>query len=151
MTLGEFVEKYKGTPVDFDGHWGAQCVDLARQYFKDVWGFAKQPEGVIGAQDFFFKHESRPIQRELCNCTAYRGAKTPPPAGAVVIFHSSQYNEFGHIGICIEADNSLMQVFEQDGMANAQAIKEGRKQKGAYIGRWKYDMLAGWLTKKEEA
>jgi hypothetical protein len=148
LTLKEFVEKYKGKPVDFDRQYGAQCVDLARQYFKEVWGFTKQPEGVIGAQEFFFKHESRPLQRELCNCTAYE--KTPPPVGAVVIFKSSNNNEFGHIAICLEADSLGVIVFEQDGIANAKALKEGREQKGAYIGSWNYERLVGWLTKKEE-
>jgi hypothetical protein len=41
-------------------------------------------------------------------------------------------------------------VFEQDGITNAKALEEGREQKGAYIGHWGYDRLAGWLTKKSE-
>jgi hypothetical protein len=151
MTLSEFVEKHKGKPVDFDGQYGAQCVDLARQYMKEAWGFTKQPEGVTGAQDFFFKHESRPVQRELCVCTAYYDVNTPPPSGALVVFRSSGNNRYGHIGICIDADDKRMLVFEQDGIANEKAIKEGREQKGACIGSWNYDRLAGWLTKKEVA
>jgi len=148
MNLQEFVEKYQHTPVDFDKAHGAQCVDLARQYFKDVWGLPRQPEGVIGAQDFYFKHDSRPIQREYCNCQPYTGA-IMPPVGAVVIFKSSSSNQYGHIGICLSADQGGMDVFEQDGIANEKALKEGREQKGAYIGRWKYDRLVGWLEKKE--
>ena len=146
MTLKEFVEKYKGKPVDFDGQYGAQCVDLVRQYFKEVWQLPKQPEAVIGAQDFFFKHESRPVQSQFCNCTVY--AQEPPPVGSVVIFKSSGNNQYGHIAICIEADESLVLVFEQDGIANEKALKEGREQKGAYIKTWNYERLAGWLTKK---
>ena len=34
MTLEEFVNKYIGRKVDFDGAYGAQCVDLFRQYNK---------------------------------------------------------------------------------------------------------------------
>jgi len=146
MTLQEFVDKYKGAAVDFDGKYGAQCVDLARQYFKDVWELPKQPEPVTGAADFFFKHESRPAQRELLNCVPYVG--TPPPAGAVVIFKSSGTNKYGHIGVCLDADASGMDVFEQDGIVNEKALNEGREQKGAYTGRWSYDRLVGWLAKK---
>jgi len=149
MTLKDFIEKYKGKAVDFDGKFGAQCVDLARQYFKDVWELSQQPEPVIGAQDFFFKHDSRPIQSRYCDCTLYHDAQEPPPVGAVVIFKSSGNNQYGHIGICIEANKKLMLVFEQDGIANEKALKDGKEQKGAYIGTWGYDRLVGWLTKKE--
>ena len=85
MNLQEFVDKYKGMLVDFDKAYGAQCVDLARQYMKDVWGFTRQPEGVAGgAADFFFKHNERPVQKELCACTPYTGS-VRPPAGSLVI------------------------------------------------------------------
>jgi hypothetical protein len=151
MNLQGFVDKYKGQPVDFDGSFGAQCVDLARQYFKEVWGFTRQPEGVIGAADFYFKHENRRAQRELCDCHMFSIADGHvPPVGAVVIFGSTGTNQYGHIGICVNADTEGMDVFEQDGIANEKALKEGRPQKGAYIGRWNYDRLLGWLTKKGE-
>jgi hypothetical protein len=71
-----------------------------------------------------------------------------PAPGAVVVFGASDANEYGHIGICVRADALGMDVFEQNGIANALALKEGREQKGAYIGRWKYDRLLGWLEKK---
>ena len=150
MNLTEFVEKYKGKPVDFDKAHGAQCVDLARQYMKDVWGFVRQPEGVVGAADFFFKHDSRPIQCELCNCVTYTGM-IRPPIGALLIFKSSNTNQYGHIAICVDTTSHDMTVLEQDGIANAAALKEGKPQKGAYIGKWNYDRLIGWLVKKEAA
>jgi len=149
VNLNDFVDRYKGKPVDFDGAHGAQCVDLVRQYFKEVWELQKQPEGVVGAQDFFYKHDSRPIQKNLVDCRAY--TKTGrPPAGSVVVFKSTGSNQYGHIGVLLYADASEMFVFEQDGIANEKALKEGREQKGAYIGRWNYDRLAGWLEKKME-
>jgi len=147
MNLNDFVEKHKGAPVDYDGAYGAQCVDLARQYMKEVWGFARQPEGVVGAADFFFKHGERPIQRELCDCASYTGM-VQPPVGSLVIFKPSGTNQYGHIAICLKATSQCITVFEQDGVANEKALKNGEPQKGAYIGVWSYDRLAGWLTKK---
>ncbi len=47
MTLDEFVKKYLGKKVDYDGQYGAQCVDLFRQYCKDVLGIP-HTGGVIG-------------------------------------------------------------------------------------------------------
>ena len=150
MNLQEFVEKYKGKPVDFDGAYGAQCVDLARQYMKDVWGFTRQPESVVGAADFFFSHEKRPVQRELCNCVPYTGI-VQPPVGSLLIFKSSGSNQYGHIAICLETTHKCITVFEQDGIANQKALDAGQPQKGAGIGIWNYDRLVGWLIKKEAA
>ena len=148
MTLKEFVEKYKGVAVDFDGAYGAQCVDLVRKYMKEVWGFTRQPEGVNGAEEFYFKHDRRPIQRELCNCAPYTGSMQPP-VGALLVFKPSDTNEFGHIAICLETTHKCLTVLEQDGVTNARNLKEGKPQKGAYISVWGYERLAGWLTKKE--
>jgi len=149
MTLDEFVEKNNGKIVDFDGQYGAQCVDLIRQYFKDVWNLPKQPESVNGAVDFYFKHENRPIQRTYLNCTAYYDVFVPPPSGAVVILRATKDNPCGHIAICIKADKTSITVLEQDGVYNLKALQEGRPQKPAYITKWGYDRLVGWLTKKE--
>jgi len=149
MNVHEFVDKYDGKVVDFDGAYGAQCVDLARQYMKEVWNFTRQPEAVIGAAVFFFQHSQRPIQYELCDCVPYTGA-IRPPIGSLLIFKSSGTNKYGHIAICLEATGENITVFEQDGIANDRAIEKGEPQKGAYIGTWKYDRLVGWLTKKGE-
>jgi len=149
MTLEEFVEKYKGYPVDFDGLYGAQCVDLVRQYMKDVWGFTRQPEGVIGADAFYINHNVRPIQQQLCKCTPYTGS-VQPPAGSIVIFRGNEKNKFGHIAVCITSTRGEITCFEQDGIVNSVALQEGKPQKGAYVGTWSYDRLLGWLEKKEK-
>jgi hypothetical protein len=139
MNLQTFVEKYKGRKVDFDGALGAQCVDLARQYFKDVWELPEQPEGVIGAADFALKREQRPIQRKHTSFTPVI-PEQPIPAGAVVIMNPWPENKFGHIGICTACDGNEVTLFNQDGFA----------QDGAKFTRWRYDSrVAGYLTKKE--
>lgn len=149
MTLDEFVNKYNGKLVDFDGKYGCQCVDLVRQYFQDVWNLPEQPEGVDGAQDFFFKHESRPKQKKYCELHIYIQANLPP-VGAVVIFKASNNNANGHIAVCTKATASFIEVLEQDGIYNLKALKDGREQKPAYIAKWDYDRLVGWLVKKED-
>jgi len=147
MDLQEFVNKYKGVAVDYDGAYGSQCTDLARQYMREVWGFTRQPEPVVGAADFFFKHGERPIQRELCNCIPYTES-VQPPKGALLIFKSSDTNRYGHIAICLETTHKCVTVFEQDGIANDKAREKGEPQKGAYIATWGYERLVGWLEKK---
>ena len=140
MIYQDFLEKYMGEKVDWDKAFGAQCVDLARQYFEEVWGATRdqQPEGVVGAQDFA-NHISRPKQRLLCNWTpAVPGLL--PPVGSVVVMRAWPANRFGHIGICHDADKDIITLFDQDGF----------KQDGAKLTRWRYDdRVAGWLTKKD--
>lgn len=36
MTLDGFIKKYNGRYLDWDGKFGAQCVDLMRFYLKEV-------------------------------------------------------------------------------------------------------------------
>lgn len=43
MTHAQFIKKWDGKGIDYDGAYGYQCVDLARQYMKDV-------HGVLGTQ-----------------------------------------------------------------------------------------------------
>lgn len=37
MTLEQFVSEWNGKYIDFDGHYGFQCVDLIRQYVKEMY------------------------------------------------------------------------------------------------------------------
>jgi hypothetical protein len=135
-TLEEFVEAHLGSKVDFDGQYGAQCVDLARQYWEEVWD-VPQPPGVIGATDFFIRHEERPRQMQHMDRHNYI-AGSVPPKGAVVVFGPTATNQYGHIGICIDATQDSIQLFEQNGF----------KQDGAKISVWKYDCVLGWLTRR---
>ena len=139
MNSHEFVEKYMGQKVDFDGHYGAQCVDLVRQKWKEVDGLPTQPEGVIGAQDFYLKHDVRPIQKQLLDRVEYRPGMIPP-VGAAVFFRATPENQYGHVGICFQANERCIFLFEQDGF----------RQDGAKIKMWPYDRVLGWLLKKQE-
>jgi len=136
-SLQEFVDAHFGSKVDFDGAYGAQCVDLVRQCWEEVWD-VPQPPGVVGATDFFTKHEERPLQKQYMDRHNY-AAGAVPPAGAAVVFGPTPVNKYGHIGICINATPKAVQLFEQDGF----------RQDGAKITYRNYDNVLGWLTKKE--
>ena len=66
MNLREFIIKYNGKKVDFDGAFGAQCVDLFRQYNKDVWG-NPHTGAVEGAKDLIKKYSNLEIEKKLLN------------------------------------------------------------------------------------
>jgi len=147
--LKKFIDKYLGVAVDWDGHFGAQCVDLVRQYWQEVEKIPQpEPTGTEGAIAFYTNHFNRPIQLRHLDLVVYHPGMIPPP-GAVIVFAAVPTNRFGHIGICVDADPKGINLFEQNGTANSRAKAEGRKQKGAFIGRWGYERVLGWLVRRE--
>ena len=138
MTLEEFVNKYNGKPVDFDGVYGAQCVDLARQYWKEKEGIKEHTGSCAttgGAKDLFLDYDKMPLEKKY-----FTRVKTKSPkAGDVVIWDSTDKNEFGHVAICLGLlGTDTVIVFEQNGF----------KQDGAKVNvRSKKNML-GVLRKK---
>lgn len=132
MSLEEFVKKYIGKKVDFDGAFGAQCVDLFRQYNKDVWG-NPHTGAVEGAKDLFLNYKKMPEE------VKYLKIVRTPFVGDVVVFDATSANQYGHVGIIVGAvGNDSLLVFEQDGF----------KQDGAKIGIRDKSNILGYLRKK---
>ena len=138
MTLEEFVNKYNGRPIDYDGVYGAQCVDLFRQYVKEVWEI-KEHTGPCatsgGAKDLFLDYDKMPVEKKY-----FTRIKTKSPkAGDTVIWDKTDKNQYGHIAICLGVlGKDTIIVFEQDGF----------RQNGANVNiRSKGNML-GVLRKK---
>lgn len=111
MKLSTFCTIYHGQKVDFDGACGAQCVDLFRQYNKDVWGNPRL-EGLGengGAKDLWLKYDQMPLMKK------YLRKVTEPICGDVVVFGATPTNKFGHVAIFLAQKDNKMLVFEQDG------------------------------------
>jgi hypothetical protein len=138
MDLVEFVIKYNGKKVDFDNYAGPQCVDLPRQYWKDVCGI-QEHTGVCatsgGAKDLYLDYMKMPLERKYFNRYS---ASLKAKSGDVAIWDSNPNNKYGHVAIVIgEIDNYLI-VFEQNGFT----------QDGAKINLRSKDYLLGVLRRK---
>lgn len=132
MSLEEFIKKYIGKKVDFDGAFGAQCVDLFRQYNKEVWG-NPHTGAVEGAKDLFLNYKKMPEE------VKYLKIVKIPFVGDVVVFDATSANKFGHVGIIVgSVSNETFLVFEQDGF----------KQDGAKIVIRDKSNILGYLRKK---
>ena len=133
MTLEEFVNKYNGVKVDFDGVYGAQCVDLARQYWKEKEGI-KEHTGACattgGAKDLFLDYDKMPLEKKY-----FTRIKTKSPrAGDTVIWDKTDKNEYGHVAICLGIlGKDTIIVFEQDGFKKDGA-KVNIRSKGNMLG-----------------
>lgn len=138
VLLDDFVNKYNGKKVDFDGVFGAQCVDLARQYWKEGLGILEHTgpcSTTGGAKDLYLDYDKMPIEKKYFH-------KIPKSkgfvAGDTLIWDSTKTNKYGHVAIYLGKLNNSLIVFEQDGF----------KQDGAKINIRSKNNLLGALRKR---
>lgn len=137
MTLEEFVIKYNKKKVDFDGVYGAQCVDLFRQYVKECLGISEHTGSCNttgGAKDLFLDYPKMPIEKKYF----YRETKKGMVAGDVLIWDKTDKNQYGHVAIYLGKLNNSLIVFEQNGIT----------QEGAEIVLRSKENLLGFLRKR---
>lgn len=110
--LEQFIIKYHGLPIDFDGQYQNQCVDLYRQYVAEVLHFPQSP-GVGGAKEIYTAYPTWPIKlRNLYQ----RIANTPnniPTTGDIVVWGSS-FGVYGHVAIYVFGDVWKFISFDQN-------------------------------------
>lgn len=107
MSLTQFIKKYLGEKVDFDGKFGSQCVDLYRQYLKDVLCVPQTP-AVEGAKDIIDNPGVLSVMRD--------SALADYSQGDVLIWNRSKTNKYGHVAILVSVYNTkYFIVLEQDG------------------------------------
>ena len=133
MTLNEFITKYKGKGIDFDGYYGFQCVDLYRQYVQDVLQIPQSPS-VNGAKDIWDNYlkdyfDSIPNTPEGV-----------PQKGDIMVW-GSKYGKYGHVAVVTSATTSYFNAFSQnDPIGSLPAIKKYTS----------WGSVLGWLHPKEK-
>ena len=135
MTLDQFINKYKGIGVDFDGHYGDQCVDLIRQYIKEVL-VQPQPRGVTGAKDFWANYETD----QNLNKYFTKIPNTPdgvPQKGDIIIWGA--YGNYGHIAIINWANASQFQALSQNDPIGSKTV----------LKNYSYKSILGWFHPEE--
>ena len=137
MTIVEFVKKNNGKKVDYDGVFGAQCVDLFRQYVLDVLGISEHTGSCStsgGAKDLYLDYNKMPLEKKYF----VRITNKSFVPGDVLVWDENGTNKFGHVAIYLgKLDNDFI-VFEQNGIA----------QDGAKIALRSRERLLGGLRKK---
>lgn len=134
MTLDEFVKHYETKQVDYDGAFGSQCVDLFRQYSKEVLNIKEHTGTVDGAKDLYLNFDKMPLMKK------YFEKVYTPHKGDIVVFGESSINKYGHVAIVLYATNKTIVTYEQDGF---------KQNKGSYIGLWNYERVLGFLRGKK--
>jgi len=135
MTLKDFIKKYDGKVIDFDGAYGRQCVDLFNQYIKEVWGI-KEPIKefpVASAYQLFDKAKAKPNF-----ITQLNGPNDVPQAGDVIIWNQG-VGPHGHVGIYVDGDVMKFNCFEQNWNNIQKCVKNSHS----------YNHITGWFRLKK--
>jgi len=129
MTYKQFKDKWIGKGIDYDGHYGAQCVDVYRMYCKEVLEIPQSP-GVQGAKNIWTTYLKEHFTRIKNTPTGV------PKQGDVIIWGMKPY---GHVGICDSATDKTVTCFEENWTAlNGKGVSE--------IRRHNYNNVLGWLS-----
>lgn len=107
----DWVNSVVGKPIDVDGVYGDQCVDVAESYCKFLWPGNNWPQelGFGNAKDLF--NNSNPNYFRKINYSP----GLAPQQGDMVIYGATASNPYGHIAVVESATPSDIVVVEQNG------------------------------------
>lgn len=141
MTYLQFKQKFLNTFVDFDGAYGAQCVDLMRKFIKEVLGFSPY---VLPAQkyakDFFYKFETFPNAKKYFT-KIYNTPTGVPKQGDLIFWKAWQPGITGIAGHVAIFDNGNVNKFvsmDQNWATGTPCHLQAHNYRG----------VIGWLRKK---
>lgn len=109
ITYNEFVKKYNNLPIDFDGVYGDQCMDLAHQYAVEVVGH--NIPNVAGAKDEW--------NYIIDGYTKINNSATNIPHQGDILIWDDRIGSFGHIAVFDHGDASSFVSFDQNWPLNS--------------------------------
>lgn len=138
MTYNEFVKAYNGKATDYDGAYGAQCVDLIKLYLNKVFGIKP---GSWGNAKYYWLNFSK--HSELTkNFTKIKNTPSfVPQKGDIMVWDGDVGGGCGHGAICTgEGNTSEFYSYDQNWNGKAMhKVKHG------------YDNVYGVLRPKDQS
>jgi hypothetical protein len=134
MTLNDFVQTYNGKYVDFDGAWGAQCMDEMHQFIVEVLGINNA--SVLAApcaRDVYVNFPSitgHELFDQIANTT-----NNVPQEGDIMFWGMLPY---GHVATFVEGDANTFRSFDQNWPTGSPCHIQGHT----------YTNVLGWLRCK---
>lgn len=112
MNYSEFVAAYNGKATDYDGAYGAQCVDLIKLYLDKVFGIKA---GSWGDAKYYWidypKHAELVKEFDRISNTA----SFVPKQGDIMVWDGNKGSGSGHIAICTgEGTTSYFYSYDQN-------------------------------------
>ena len=110
MTFADFLTKYNGKYIDFDGYYGAQCMDLMHQYCLEFLGISDHSVLAAPCAKDVYNNFSTIKGNELFE----QIGNTPtgvPQDGDIMFWNTGTY---GHVAIFLEGTISTFNSFDQN-------------------------------------
>ena len=134
MKLEDFILKWQGKFIDFDGYYGNQCFDLLHQYCVECLGITDgRVLAAPGAKDIFEKFDTI-FGRELFD----KIANTPdgiPNEGDIIVWNNGKW---GHVAIFYNGNVNTFKSFDQNYPTSSCCHIQGHN----------YNNVLGWLRYK---
>lgn len=99
--MNNFINKWIGNRIDYDGVYRYQCVDLILQYVAEVYGLRSGVNG--NAIDYWNKPTATLLSK------FDKVATKEPKAGDIVVLNGLPGNPYGHIMLAINSTTGLEQ------------------------------------------
>lgn len=112
MNYSEFVAAYNGKATDYDGVYGAQCVDLIKLYLDKVFGIKAGSWG-----DAMYYWLDYPKHTELVKAfdRISNTASFIPKTGDIMVWNGKKGGGSGHVAICTgEGTTSYFYSYDQN-------------------------------------
>ena len=111
MTFDDFIKKYKGKAADYDGAYGAQCVDLIKIYLRYVFGIT--PKSIGNAHAYFDNFNLHPFLKN--NFVRIKNSPEFVPMKGDICVWSKKMNKYGHVSIATgEGDTKSFVSFDMN-------------------------------------
>jgi CHAP domain len=126
VTLADFIAAHNGKYLDYDGHYGAQCVDLIDFYCRDVLGI---PIVWANAIDWYGKDAA--FEQWIPN--RWGDMSSYPLPGDIVVWHADHIvgtGVNGHIAICVSANGMAFTSFDQNWPPGSPCHLQGHNYQG---------------------
>lgn len=140
MSLTSFIAKWLNRYCDFDQKWGAQCVDLMRQFIKDVTGKAPYSIPAATYAKQIFKNFPEAGTRDWIKI---RNAPSNFPQQGDILFFDGLVPGVtgiaGHVGIVTKGDVNQFELFNQNYPTNSTC----------QLRRFGYRGVMGWIRSRK--
>lgn len=144
MNLQQYIEKWSGKKVDFDGHYGYQCVDLVRSFCREVLWVSLWPSGGSAKTMWANKHGTFNNKwKKVVNNP--KDPKQVPAPWDIIFWIGWKYSKWGHVWIVDEWflwANKIDILDQNNGTGNW----DGMGKNSIWVRQYTYDNIAGWFT-----
>lgn len=143
MIHEEFINKWNGKYVDYDGYFGYQCMDLMRQYVNEVYNL-KPYEAIPAAptaKQCFYNFKNNQYFKKILN-----GKYNIPKKGDIIFwgYYPGVTGWTGHVAVYDSGDLYTVIAFHQNYPTGSPCLM---KRFGSNKYLHGYRGVLGWLTR----